>query len=547
MPVSSRATRFGFSTRRRQAVAQHLGAFTLAGLLLMLAFPRPGWGVLAYVALVPAGIAAARTRSWRRLFFTAFIVFGLWWWWMTRWLTGVSPFGPLALGVWLGAQTAAGVLAAGVLHQKTRWPMVAALPLGWLSIEILRSVWPVGGFSWFTLAHSQAAWSIDQVHRVVQTADLFGQHTVGLVVAVVNGALVDLLLHRHIPRVSLGVAVLLLGGAVAYGSWRIDQWESITTPGPRVAVVQTAVQQDNQAPRSVEQILEDFRDLVNLHERAAAANGQSPGLIVWPETIVPFALNPEARAHNADAAPLKTQVAEAALGLVARDGVPTLVGSSTVLRQPEFARYNSAYLVAGDGRIVGQPYHKQHRVPAGEYIPGPGFVGSLVAWLSPWESSYELTPGDGPVNFTLPDGTRIGSPICYEDAVAAICRRMVYGPDGKRLDALINLTNDGWYAGRGMRRQHAQLASLRCIENRVPMARSVNTGISTLVDSLGRSHAQLPEFEPGVVAGELRHDPRATLYGSLGGIPAALFVLTAIAAVAFSAIFGRPTAKHRIA
>ena len=546
MPVSSRATRFGFSTRRRQAVAQHLGAFTLAGLLLMLAFPRPGWGILAYVALVPAGIAAARTRSWRRLYLTGFAVFAVWWWWMTRWLTGVSPFGPLALGVWLGAWTALGVLAAGVLHQKSRWPMVAALPLGWLSVEILRSVWPAGGFSWFTLAHSQATWAPGDVHRVVQTADLFGQHTVGLVVAIVNGALVDLLLHRHLPRAPVGVAVLTLGGAVAYGSYRIAQTDEVAQPGPRVAVLQTTVQQDNTRPRSVDEILQDFRDLVELHQRAALASPR-PVVIVWPETIVPFALNPEERQRNATAAPLKTQVAEAALGLVARDGVTTLVGSSTVLRDPEFARYNSAYLVAGDGRIVGRPYHKQHRVPAGEYIPGPGFVGSLVAWLSPWESSYELTPGDGPVNFTLPDGTRIASPICYEDAVAAICRRMVYGPEGKRVDALINLTNDGWYGGRGMRRQHAQLASLRCIENRVPMARSVNTGISTLIDPLGRSTQQLESFQTGVVAGELTTDPRATLYGSLGGIPAALFVLLAIGAVTFSAIFGRPTAKHRIA
>ncbi len=258
-------------------------------------------------------------------------------------------------------------------------------------------------------------------------------------------------------------------------------------------------------------------------------------------------MNPEAVAHNRAESPLKAQIAEAALGLVVRDGVPTLVGSSTILRDPEFRRYNSAYLVAANGRIVGEPYHKQHRVPAGEYIPGPGFVGTLVAWFSPWNSAYELTPGDGPVIFTLPSGTRVASPICYEDAVAGICRKMVYGPDGKRLDALVNLTNDGWYSGRGMRRQHAQLASLRCIENRVPMARSVNTGISTLIDSLGRSSAQLPEFTPGTTAAQLQLDPRATWYGTLGGLPATLFVLFAIAAVTFSSLFGRPTAKHRIA
>ena len=97
---------------------------------------------------------------------------------------------------------------------------------------------------------------------------------------------------------------------------------------------------------------------------------------------------------------------------------------------PEFKRTNSAYLVAPDGNIAATAYDKQHRVPMGEYIPGPGFVETLIAWMSPWESSYELTPGTGPVVFTLPGGWQIGTPICYEDAIAGVCREMVYGVPG---------------------------------------------------------------------------------------------------------------------
>ena len=115
------------------------------------------------------------------------------------------------------------------------------------------------------------------------------------------------------------------------------------------------------------------------------------------------------------------------------------------------------------------------------------------------------------------------------------------------MDALVNLTNDGWYPGKGMRRQHAQLASLRCIENRVPMARSVNTGISTMIDSLGRSSARLDEFEEGVLTHTLRVDRRSTMYGVIGGWPWILLVVFTAGAAGFAAIFGRPVAKHRIA
>lgn len=568
MAIVSSASRFVFSTRKRTSRWQHLGAFALAGLLLMLAFPRPGWGVLAYIALVPAGIAAARTREWRRLFWTAAVVFGLWWWWMLQWLGPVSPAGPPVIGVIFGLAAASAVLGMGVLHQKLRWPMVVALPLCWVSVEALRSVWPAGGFAWFSLAQSQAKWDVGDVGRVVQTADLLGQHTVGLVVALVNGALVDLAIRRRVPRASVGLAAVVLVGAWGYGQWRVGQWEEVTTPGPTIAVVQTNVAMDNAVPPTGEGLVADFEKLMVLHAEAAgvvaagAAGNESagadeivdgvvrqalrPDAVVWPETVIPFAITDEARIRYEVDAPFRAQMAGLARGLVARDGVATVVGASgREWGADGERRYNAAHLVNADGTLAGSPYYKQHRVPMGEYVPGPGFVEGLLEKMQVWPG-YALTPGEGPVVFTLPGGWQVGTPICYEDVIAGVCRAMVYGDEGKRLDALVNLTNDGWYSGKGMRRQHAQLASLRTIENRVPMARSVNTGISTFIDSVGRSQARLNEFESGTLTHTMRVDERTTLYAALGGWPWVLGVLFTIGAVGFGSLFGRPLAKHRI-
>ncbi|MEZ6190865.1 MAG: nitrilase-related carbon-nitrogen hydrolase [Phycisphaerales bacterium] len=79
------------------------------------------------------------------------------------------------------------------------------------------------------------------------------------------------------------------------------------------------------------------------------------------------------------------------------------------------------------------------------------------------------------------------TPICYEDAVTRAVRPAGLPSNGtKRADLIVNLTNSAWYPGHKQQPQHLQIASLRCIENRVPMARSVNGGISGFIDSLGR-------------------------------------------------------------
>ncbi len=533
-----------------------------SGLLLMLAFPRPGWGWIAFIALVPAAVAAGRTFTWRRLFWTSAVVWGAWWMWMLGWLLPISPAAPFAVGAWLGLHAAGALLAAGVLNQKLRWPMVAALPLGWISVEVLRSAWPAGGLAWFTLAHTQAMWDTGDVGRVVQTADLLGQHTVGLVVAVVNGGIADVLLRRRLPRKSVGIAAVVLLSAWSYGQLRISQFGAVTREGPRLAVVQTNIIQDNEERPTLEQLVDDFTDLAGLHMQAAASSdrGDPVDLVVWPETIVPGPLNEqgveEMRRLAADPGMsefgrswygLRSDYARAVSDLVASGGVATVAGAGTLETEPHVRRYNSAHFYDMSGERTGVVYHKQHRVPMGEYIPGPWFIESLIAWMSPWNSEYTLTPGDGPVVFTLPGGHQVAAPICYEDVAAAICRRMVYADGTKRLDALVNLTNDGWYAGVAMRRQHAQLASLRCIENRVPMARSVNTGMSTIIDSLGRCSVRLDAFEAGTLAHTVRVDDRHTLYAAIGGWPWALFVLFTLGATAVGAVFGRPVAKHRIA
>jgi apolipoprotein N-acyltransferase len=103
---------------------------------------------------------------------------------------------------------------------------------------------------------------------------------------------------------------------------------------------------------------------------------------------------------------------------------------------------------------------------------------------------------------------------------------MVYdGGAPKRADVLVNLSNDGWFGEFDSERVlQAKIARYRCIENRVPMARVVNTGTSVAIDSAGRVIGRIGEGRygtpriPGSLLAKTQIDARRTLYGRIGGV-----------------------------
>jgi apolipoprotein N-acyltransferase len=56
--------------------------------------------------------------------------------------------------------------------------------------------------------------------------------------------------------------------------------------------------------------------------------------------------------------------------------------------------------------------------------------------------------------------------------------------NGARL--LVNQTNDAWFDGSWAAGQHMSHAVFRCVENRVPMVRAANTGVSCGIRLSGR-------------------------------------------------------------
>ncbi len=132
-------------------------------------------------------------------------------------------------------------------------------------------------------------------------------------------------------------------------------------------------------------------------------------------------------------------------------------------------------------------YDKRKLVP-GEYL--------LFDWCRGVAAKFNIRSffekGSGPRLFSGPlPGLVISPSICYDEFFSEIVR------EGRCLGAniLLNITNDGWYPGRGpfsLPEQHYSHARLRAVELGAPLLRCCNTGVTAIIDENGAEIARLP-------------------------------------------------------
>jgi apolipoprotein N-acyltransferase len=133
---------------------------------------------------------------------------------------------------------------------------------------------------------------------------------------------------------------------------------------------------------------------------------------------------------------------------------------------------------------------------------------------------------------------RFISPICLENIDPAIVVQMIRdsSASGKQADFIANISNDGWFAVQE-RHQHLQTTVFRCIENRVPMVRCSNTGISAFIDSSGRVLESMGPDTSGFAVRQLELDGRHTFYTRHGDVFAYACLAISACAIAATTIF----------
>jgi len=384
--------------------------------------------------------------------------------------------------------------------RRRRWPLALVLPFVWVGSEMLRAV-VLSGFPWFYLSHS-----LYKVVTLIQISDLVGAYGVSFVVAAANGAIADVVLataandrsHESLAssrkvRFSIAFSVLLVVATVVYGQVQLHR--NTTSPGPKIAVLQgdfvSTVYLDDVPNEERATEPEKMQTYLSMMREAAK---QKPDLYLLPESPWMMYLNPESR----DLDPLSREsfrrLQQAATGY----NSTIVTGSASAVRTPydlgaAVRAYNSATVFRPDGSEPGR-YDKIHLVYFGETVPFRfGRLRFMYFWLNslmPFSGrdgkyEYSLFRGDEFRTFAFQPASRPGSsyrfgvPICYEDVMPYVSREFANGGSSeKQVDLLLNISNDGWF-GRGTQQpQHLAICVFRAVENRVGIARAVNTGVS---------------------------------------------------------------------
>ncbi len=514
-----------------------------AGMLTVIQAPI-SWSLLAWVSLVPFILACSPDAKPRRLIFVSYVISVFYWLGNLYWIVPVTIVGWIAFCLYTAALWPILALCLRYCRIK-KIPLFLASAVLVVGIERMQGLF-LGGFFWRFLAHSQY-----QNIQLIQIADIFGADGVSFLIAMVNGLLAELIIaarlafarkqrsKKYIFKIKQLFKVAIVCAAVVatiiYGRWRISEEDQYIEPGPYVASLQSNV------PQSVKRTFKSSEELFNgLMEHSKASAQAGAELIVWPETMVQATLNPEvlrllkpSYSWNVFDERLREHSKDTAFVLVgAYGGVPE-IGENLEIHLAK--KYNSAFLYNRDGTKAPQSYNKIHLVPFGEFLP---FRKSCL-WLynflmkfTPYNYDYSLDAGSEYTVFEMtgqgqspePFGKlragssaplqddeketpvyKFGVMICYEDTVPAIARKFALDKQGiKRLDWLVNISNDGWFVRFKDEKvlpsaelaQHAAICAFRAVENRLPILRSVNTGISCLIDSSG-------SIRYGFVAGNL--------------------------------------------
>lgn len=370
---------------------------------------------------------------------------------------------------------------------------------------VLSLVWPVAlfvalGRTWPNLFPYTFVLGFAERPALMQLAEIGGVALVESVVVlfvllVARGLMAD---GARAALRDLAIAAALPSALLAYGSLRLHAVDRAAAGAPqiRVGIVQPNVPVGN---------VSGPERMARLTGPSARLAGAGAEIVVWPEAgAYPYGIHRPFR-HDRELGPGR---------VLAAHRVPTVFGANTRDPGARFG-YNTVYLLAGDGGVLAH-YDKVNLVPFGESIPliDPDLVTDWIPQIAHHHS------GEAPARFVVErerdashgqashEPVALAPLICYEDILPGFVREVAAQPGGVEL--FVNVTIDAWYGDSAEPWEHLALAQFRSVEHRIPMVRSVSTGVSAVIDHGGRVVARIP-LRPVSEATLSRYPPESLL------------------------------------
>lgn len=483
-------------------IGQRFVFAVLSGIALGLAFPKfdvAGLGWIAPGLLALSGLGLKTPAAFRVGFAGSFAFYLM----ALHWLLYIPfAFAPIVgwialsmyLSVFTGAWVALNALAFPARSEEEK------VPKGWFLFEVselvTRASWPgrvlwtfqaavlwvalemivsrfLTGFPWLALGASQ--YKLLPVLQIAPFTGVYGVSFLMIWLATSLAVAALLLIQKPLPKIfwirEVAIAATVVALVSFYG------WVQIREYRPSDRKVKAALAQPSIPQTLIWDERENsnrFKQLIRLSEKALESK---PQLLIWPEASVPTMIR-----HD-------EEIAGAIIKLVKEHGAWLILGSDDAELKPggedlkDVLYYNSSFAISPEGRLAGN-YRKRRLVIFGEYVP---LVRQLpfLKYFSPPGTDTGFTPGTKPVPFKLPDlEVTTTVLICFEDVFPHLAREYVQ----EDTDFLLNLTNNGWFGESAAQWQHAANAVFRAVENRIPLVRCANNGLTCWVDELGAMH-----------------------------------------------------------
>jgi apolipoprotein N-acyltransferase len=491
----------------------------LSGVMLTASFPPGKLSYLAWFALVPL-LVSVNNESFSQAFRLGFIAGIAHYLTLIYWVVvALGRYGGLNIFVSLGPYLLLCLYLAlypaifsGLTTslKDSRFPLTLMASF-WVGLEYIRAN-ILTGFPWCLLGYTQY-----KHLYLIQIADLCGVYGLSFMAVLING-LIGYLFLQHFRKSKAFlkwealIIALAAGGTLAYGHYHLldHQFNKQTSHYVNTLIVQGNIDQSVKWDPAFQ-----TKTMVTYQRLTLTGYDFEPELIVWPETSVPFFFQ-----DSVEFAPM--------LYSIANESKAALIFGSPAYEYSDFMinYFNRAYLIIPDNEQP-QYYDKVRLVPFGEYIPLKKllfFIGRLVPAAGDFKAGGKMTP------LKIND-LSAGILICFEAIFPELARAYA------RIDAdiLVNLTNDGWFGMTSAPYQHLSMAVFRAVENRRPMIRAANNGLSAFIRPQGEIAAISTLFNEEVL--RVRVDiPKAplTFYARFGDLFAfSLLVITLIKTLSY--------------
>jgi apolipoprotein N-acyltransferase len=520
--------------RAAQAVVLAFGwkraciAFLAGGASALAVAPVNAWPLLfatlpVLVWLIDGSTSGRRGALWSAgiagwCFGFGYFLFGLYWvgyaflvdaktfgWLLPVAVTGLPAY--LAIYTGLGAALARLLWGRGPLRLLTFATTMTVAE--WLRGHML------SGFPWNAFGY--ALTEPLALAQSVSLVGIWGLTFIALALCASPAVLADEKTDTPAPWRPLIIGLIVLAAMFGYGLARLSTHPTAYVPNVKLRLMQPNLQQDQKFNYSAKtQVMARY---LRLSDRATGPDSKGvhdATVLIWPEAAFPFFLTrePDALAQIADLIKPSTALITGAVR-----------AASDQPGQRISRAYNSIYVFDGDGSIRGI-YDKVHLVPFGEYLPFQSLLEKLgLQQLTKVAGGF--LSGDRRRALDVAGAPKMLPLICYEAIFpgAAV-------PPGQRPGWLVNVTNDGWFGMSSGPYQHFQQARVLAIAEGLPLVRAANTGISAVIDPLGRIVKSLPLGVEGVLDAPLPRPLAPTIYAHFGNYVLILFLLASLILVA---------------